>query len=454
MNEFVKILITCIVVSTNISLRAENLCHDYEVGEVRSFHFLGRGIQDENIVDSLTSVHVNHEVKMLAPKSYELRFLLDLSEWGPTAIDLARRITSCTELAESYLQDKDGNVFSMNVFFKELDKKRTTEEERQIFHDEFSNQSHLTKAVSTRIRKLAPGSREHSLGYTQRIKCPTVIHELLHLTGLVDEYKETQRNYGCRTLGPRNSLMHNQHHAFTSALDFPAIQQVWTCMRPSTECPEDQTYKITLGSSFDGQASFQETKCVKKTLLNTPPTNLCNNGKVPVLKTGKQGALTFSEEPTRQNELSEQIRNRGFFKFGERRDSVNDSLSLTDEDDFIYSDLDPMSQLDLMRTGHISYNLEITENQRSYIVHDLLGFEFNKRYNLVGYNTIKLIEQPEHSDKLLFPAHSRQILFPNCKERNLNYLSCAPNAYRSFSRLKNQCLEVLPICETESDWLN
>ncbi len=67
--------------------------------------------------------------------------------------------------------------------------------------------------------------RSNSHEWKNHAGCPLIIHETLHLLGLVDEYLETQMEltgpdhrkhlmYDCRSIGPRKSVMNSQNTAF------------------------------------------------------------------------------------------------------------------------------------------------------------------------------------------------------------------------------------------------
>jgi hypothetical protein len=87
--------------------------------------------------------------------------------------------------------------------------------------------------ISIQDEKLRPTSTLYSEGMT----CPLILHEILHLLGLVDEYEETQlgfrmdkatgdlkyvtedseiKIYDCRALGPEDSIMNNETLAVDS----------------------------------------------------------------------------------------------------------------------------------------------------------------------------------------------------------------------------------------------
>lgn len=101
------------------------------------------------------------------------------------------------------------------------------------------------------------GHRADAHKYSSRIDCPTMIHETLHLLGLVDEYKENKLGYvrdrdsgekrlvadgsgrnafDCRTYGPPDSVMFSQWRV-TDAMDFDEYEAVsCSCEDKSKEC--------------------------------------------------------------------------------------------------------------------------------------------------------------------------------------------------------------------------
>lgn len=63
------------------------------------------------------------------------------------------------------------------------------------------------------------GFRSNSRSFSEDITCPEIVHELLHHTGLVDEYVEHEpskdgktRLFNCRIVGPENSVMRNHEN--------------------------------------------------------------------------------------------------------------------------------------------------------------------------------------------------------------------------------------------------
>jgi hypothetical protein len=153
------------------------------------------------------------------------------------------------------------------------------------------------------IQILPASGRSHSVAWESDIDCETMTHEMMHLLGLVDEYREQQLGYvhgppgssppyrwvergaevpgyACRTLGPSGSLMTDMYAAFrrvappaTATLllpaQFRAITQpgcnaanrtYYSCARtayssvvpgtPGSECPVRSAACLGAGASW------------------------------------------------------------------------------------------------------------------------------------------------------------------------------------------------------------
>lgn len=72
------------------------------------------------------------------------------------------------------------------------------------------------------ISVVAKGKRASAFAYPSDVGCPTILHELMHLLGLVDEYYDTPGLHepmsDCRPNGPADSLMSREDSAVQSTL--------------------------------------------------------------------------------------------------------------------------------------------------------------------------------------------------------------------------------------------
>lgn len=93
-------------------------------------------------------------------------------------------------------------------------------------------------------------TRNSSLKYKEDIDCPTMVHEMMHLLGLCDEYKEewmgkkvapdgtiltpedgsSKYAYDCRAVGPDESIMSDNFKAFSNLLRYGSWKPfIYTC---------------------------------------------------------------------------------------------------------------------------------------------------------------------------------------------------------------------------------
>lgn len=154
--------------------------------------------------------------------------------------------------------------------------------------------------------------RSHSYAWNKNIDCSAIVHELLHLMGLCDEYQETATGYvfdeetrsrklvdaaaqfpayDCRSLGPEDSIMSDHVRAFASVkkgVEFITCKRVDTEERvtPEPPCPrgymhdnkkifssKDDPIFLELVKGFDKfphlfRYVIRESKPSKKSLLS------------------------------------------------------------------------------------------------------------------------------------------------------------------------------------------
>jgi hypothetical protein len=74
----------------------------------------------------------------------------------------------------------------------------------------------------SRISVVGKGKRPNSVSYPSDIGCSTILHELMHLLGLADEYFDTPGPQDpmndCRPAGPEDSLMSHEEYAVSSLI--------------------------------------------------------------------------------------------------------------------------------------------------------------------------------------------------------------------------------------------
>jgi hypothetical protein len=183
---------------------------------------------------------------------------------SPTGTESKYKLSRLSEtdyLAEIRLEffrdtDFDGDSRSDRELNRNM--KRKVDACFHLFRDSFRGpdgkklEIRLSRAPEIPLERIPVGGRvvrTHSHKYSSSVNCPTMIHEILHLMGLVDEYKEFSEGYAddpttgikrrvsdgsgknaydCRTYGPPTSVMYDQWAAITRASDWDKYE-VTTC---------------------------------------------------------------------------------------------------------------------------------------------------------------------------------------------------------------------------------
>lgn len=257
-------------------------------------------------------------------------------------------------------------------------------------------------------------ARAHSTKWTFAIECPTVIHEVFHLLGLVDEYTETEKGfvdkilgikswvdkdathlaYDCRALGPKDSIMSSSQTTYPKFLD--ARVELLFCTCPSSQ-PIPMASPVS-ESEVKAQARFEDSvnRCwqmIQETKANSADSSL---GECPAgTETG--GIVTYNKEQAQSDP------------------AIGKLLAMCNQ-------------------GYIE---------------ELKGAYF-------------CMDVPPLRKSLLFPAQWRAILYPGCNEKNPIYNACAKNAYLTSKEhggtgcLKDLPSECMPGTETNDNsvWLN
>ncbi len=193
--------------------REELNCRELKVGEKRFY--------DKTLFDSPTSVPASYVLTKTAEKKYQVDIALNVHEEGfaglkssfgfppnTTELEMREKIAASTKDSNKILKGPNGEEILLNPVLKK--------ENRNIWHWGLSSLVSVDKN---------PDFRSHSRAYEKDIDCPAIIHELLHLLGLVDEYQEKWDTHprakkgtlkDCRVLGPKNSIMSNHLEAIAS----------------------------------------------------------------------------------------------------------------------------------------------------------------------------------------------------------------------------------------------
>jgi hypothetical protein len=239
--------------------------------------------------------------------------------------------------------------------------------------------------------------RANSQLVSDESSCGTLVHELLHHTGLVDKYEESdpEKLYDCRTLGPRDSIMYDSR------------------LRP-------RKIQVILGCTCEGNFPYEgdQGEMRKECLLEVRAMK----GN-PITKEWQEWIMDGTQ-PIPNNPIcpgKSQIVFRG------NRWSDIDLKVMDDQEKiaagFAYFD----KQFEISRNGILLSNE---------------SYEFSVE-----------VEKPETMPFVLYPAEMRAIVYPGCVDKNATYYGCANNAYRRSDKHGGCKTYSQHACGHGTDWL-
>ena len=167
-------------------------CEPVDIGERK---LKGSGLED-------------YLLEKKSDNSYKVTFQLDFQEAaGATSSSLVmnRKVRECLNSTNPKISDQKGRKLELNFV--------TPEEALSMPPHERPSKTKISIHANSHIH------RSHSRGYAGDISCPVIIHELLHLTGLPDEYVESRNGiYIDKVTGQRIVVDHTNAESFLKHL--------------------------------------------------------------------------------------------------------------------------------------------------------------------------------------------------------------------------------------------
>ena len=180
--------------------------------------------------NSPTTVSHKYELLKTASDKYKVRLNLRFQENTLLAREnteitkkMRDKIQKCLEWINPHLLGPDNKKLELELIDPTESKIKKYDE--------------ITNWITVSEKKIP---RENSGFYSLQTSCPVIAHELLHLLGLVDEYKEPidipWYEQDCRSLGPPDSIMANHEEATDFNNEFPQKMFVSCCVCKDNSC--------------------------------------------------------------------------------------------------------------------------------------------------------------------------------------------------------------------------
>lgn len=314
---------------------------------------------------------------------------------------MLERSQKCLALAAPHMKGPDGKTIEMVVM--------PPDEINKLPKDEQPKQYEVSIEP--------PGYGTNAGAYAQTVDCATITHEMLHLMGLCDEYKEDRPEYAkynwtCRVATKAPSIMRDLsvfNKAVGKAVNCECSGQNCSAIMNSTD---ENAKKLYTAAGFNDAIDyrFRNSYCKEEYVYN-PPKVLTNPDKAVVLES--QSDLGFVVQGRYLLNSSK----APFYSISHSKIKCNCPAN----------DQDCLSQkkrfLDNLPNLGVKSNCP---NQAPYISADRGD---NKTGATLNKNVLTLISQPT-LPSLLQPNHFNKILEGTCAGKSEGYQQCAEHAYK------------------------
>lgn len=152
-------------------------------------------------------------------KKWTIALALDVKSGnGISGDEMFNRIKTCMAAVNQSMKGPQGEMLDFNILSVAENRKLPLNKRPPISHIEIQ----------------PAGARSHSRAYAADIQCSTIVHEVLHLLGLCDEYAAKDDGYECRAVPSFDSIMKNHTAIFNQT-----IPKQLTC-----ECTNDECHRL------------------------------------------------------------------------------------------------------------------------------------------------------------------------------------------------------------------
>lgn len=160
-----------------------------------------------HVVDSSegspTGVSPRYMIKKEEDGSYTVNLRMKMSGTGVDLPALEKRIRDCYKEIEPFMKGPNGESMRLHLL--------SAEELEALPQDQ--------RPPPNPVSVTSEDVRANSQYYPVNAACSTIVHEGLHLTGLVDEYDGTTDGYTCRATPKASSIMSNSYSHYPNSED-------------------------------------------------------------------------------------------------------------------------------------------------------------------------------------------------------------------------------------------
>ncbi|MFP5491963.1 MAG: hypothetical protein ACLGG0_10705 [Bacteriovoracia bacterium] len=281
----------------------------------------------------------------------------------------------------------------------------------------------------------APNSRSNSASYAANIDCPTITHEVLHLTGLCDEYDGTNDGYTCRATPKIDSVMSNQRNAFRRGMP-----ETLTC-----ECRSDVCTKI-----MGGQDNLKRDILISRSIYEVTDYQLrnkhCQFVDLPNVNWNPEGhSIPHIINKRTDNEITILS-----YSINDNANKVSQTKLVCKCSDSSECEQDITSLAQSVEKAVKDKHASCPGSSNLVASEKGLPTDLNSNYNWNGkrFTLAKLAEWPS----ILHPQHFERIVGGACPKAAQKYSECAQWAYRK-KQDTNNCQGKPAYCDSDKEFL-
>jgi hypothetical protein len=234
-------------------VNSKGTCEELKIGSQRvvSIPTMKSSTRIEQYFTLLRTSKEDYELYLNYDFQYKKGWKQDKNAISSANATFKKRIQACFDKESDLLKDETGRKIRLFVYNSQT-------------------HAHIAKPSSVEINVLNTTSdkfRANSHNYPADIACPVLLHESLHLTGLVDEYEEEQLKtfflkrpkYNRRALGPNQSIMRGYWGIDNTNVDHILFSaQINTIVYPSCTTKNSKYYSCAALAYKTGNKAVPE----------------------------------------------------------------------------------------------------------------------------------------------------------------------------------------------------
>ncbi|HXH29569.1 MAG TPA: hypothetical protein VNJ01_02040 [Bacteriovoracaceae bacterium] len=360
---------------------------------------------------------------------------------GVTPQDMLKRVQGCMKEVSPYMKGPKGDALNFEI----------------VSAEKISELPRNQRPPINDISIEGKGHRSHSSGYASKIDCSTIVHEVMHLLGLCDEYSE-KSNGACRVVPRTNSIMSHNTTAYKEL-----VPHVETChctsdpkLEPAVPWASRVCSKVMNGTFVKTKSEELKKFYLMATFSEVTTPNFRNKYCKPSLELAPTNWETVSKNP-----VSAYLKSESSTQFivvtrslEDKRAMPVEEITCGCEDPTDANCLAAITEATVAikkipqtpRKTCPSYTTKYNVWQPKYQVGDLDG-----RNNTFDGSELKIAYTPL-IDSLLAPNHYERIIGGACPEKAAKYNECAQWAYVTpgkslWGSLKEKHGAVAPSCD-------